>query len=180
MRKTIAISILLLFAFTSFATSPTTSNASLKGTYVFMASNTKLNNWGQNLICGGNPVFMGGSDVRPAVILGTLTFDGVGGITGSAFEYGKLDQTASNNTASCASGGNAVYQAPISDTITGTYSVQSNGTGTAILTPSTGSPTNIDLQLVGNCASTGVNDTFLMTVLETNNRVGAGGLARLQ
>ena len=179
-RLTIAICILLFFVLTSAATTPTTSNASLKGTYVFMISNTKTVFWGQTLTCGGNPTFQGGSRTEAGTVMGTMTFDGSGGVTGSFNEYGKIDQTSSDNSVSCGNNGNAVFFAAISGTFTGSYSVQANGTGTFSVTPTGSQPVTFNLLLVGNCASTGVNDAFLITVMEANNKVGATGSARLQ
>lgn len=181
-RLTIAICILLFFGLTSSATTPTTSNASLKGTYIFLIHNTKVDTWGQSLNCGGNFVFMGGSRASSEVDIGTATLDGAGGLTGTFTDYGNFDSASSNATVSCSSGGNAVYFAPQTGTVTGTYSVQSNGTGTITMSVSNGDTFSAQILLVGNCASTGVNDAFLLTGLNPNhpNAVDGSGSARLQ
>ncbi len=180
-RLTSAICTLLLFALTSYATSPTTTNASLKGTYVFLMARSANNSWGQNLNCGGSYVFMGGSETRVDAVIGTMAFDGLGGVTGSYTEYGGFDSTSSNNTVSCTSNGNAVYFGPESGTLSGSYSVAANGTGTATITPSgSGDTVNIQMSLVGNCASTGVNDAILLSSLRPDNSVENIGSARLQ
>jgi hypothetical protein len=180
-RLTIALCILLLFALTSAATTPTTSTASLKGTYVFMFSNTKTVVWGQTLTCSGFPSgFYGGSRTEAGTVMGTLTFDGAGGVTGSFNEYGKIDQTSSDNSVSCGNNGNAVFFPSVTGTLTGTYTVLANGTGTLNATTSGSQVVSFNLLLAGNCASTGVNDAILLENQETNNRAGSSGSARLQ
>jgi len=182
-RASLAISVLLLFALTSFATAPTPSKASLKGTYVFQLAGPHQNNWGATLTCGGQPTFMGGSDTRDRVEAGTVTFNGTGGVTGSITEYGRLNQAASDATVSCSSGGNAVYNAPSSATLSGTYSIQSNGKGTmnVTLTPSEGpNDSTLNLTLAGGCNSMGIYNTALLVNQKTDNSVNSRGLARLQ
>jgi hypothetical protein len=161
----------------------TTTNASLKGIYVFKIGKPTFNNWGQTLTCGGNPVFVGGTEVSEKVALGTLTFDGAGNVTGSGTEYGQFDQTASNATVSCASGGNAVYDAPATGTLSGTYSIQSNGTGTVTLTFTAGGggpPAVFNVILAGGCTSLGVSNTILFESNRSDNSVENVGIARLQ
>jgi hypothetical protein len=180
-RLTIAISILLLFVLTSSATTPTTSNASLKGTYVYMWSGAKERFWGAQLTCGGQSVFMGGSEVAMEAVVGSATFDGQGSMTGTFTDYGNFDPASSNATVSCTSNGHAVYFPPTSGTLTGTYSVQANGTGTITDTLSNGTgPFTTQISLVGNCASTGVNDAVLMAIPDSNNSIAGTGTARLQ
>ena len=181
-RASLAISFLLLFALTSSATAPTPGNASLKGTYVFQLTGPHEESWGATLTCNGQPVFMGGSQTRDQAVAGTMTFNGTGGLTGSFTQYGKLNQAASNATVSCNSGGNAVYNAPSSGTITGTYSIQSSGKGTMNLTvtPSDGPVEPINLTLAGGCNSQGIYNTVLLMNLKPDNSVSSQGLARLQ
>ena len=181
-KPSLTIAVLLLFVLTGYATTPTPSKASLKGTYVFQIGGIHQNNWGVTLTCGGQPVFMGGSDTRDQVAAGTMTFNGAGGVTGSFTMYGKLDQTASNATVSCVSGGSAVYQAPSGGTLTGTYTIQSSGKGTMniAVTPSDGPAAPLILTLAGGCNSMGIYNTVMLTNLKPDNSVSNQGLARLQ
>jgi hypothetical protein len=165
-------------------TTTTTSNASLNGGYNFNFAGPHDNGWGQSLNCGSGTQFYGGSETRDQVVLGTGTFDGAGNVTGTFTQYGKLDQTSSNATVSCANtNGNAVYFAPCSGTFTGSYSVQSNGSGTLTLTASTspcgtgGSPLSAIIQLAGACSS-GLNNTFYLVAFRPDNSVESSGIGR--
>jgi hypothetical protein len=183
MNKTpVAIIILLLLVLSSNATTPTPSKASLKGIYVFQMGGARQNTWGVQLTCGGQPVFVGGTDTRDQAVAGTMTFNGAGGVTGSFTQYGKFDQTASNATVSCVSGGNAVYEAPSSGSLTGSYTIQSNGKGALniTVTPSSGPVGTFTLALAGGCNSMGIYNTVMLTNFKADNSVANQGMARLQ
>lgn len=184
MRARLAACTLFAFLLSSFATT-TPSNASLNGAYSMELANAHLNSWGQNLTCNGNNVFMGGSQVREQGITGTLNFNGSGGVTGSFTEYGHFNSAASNATVSCTSNGHAVYDAPAPGTLTGTYSIQSSGDGTASITVSGGAGGNnggvgtLNLKLAGQCAS-GLSNTVMVVILRSDNSVESSGILRYQ
>ena len=163
--------------------SSTPSNASLSGAYNFTFSGPHSVFWGQTLVCGGQPQFWGGSETRDDSVMGTATFDGAGNVSGTYTQYGKEDQTSSNATVSCGNNGNAVYFAPCSGTFTGTYSVQSNGSGTLTLSPSGGcpgsggSPLQAIIQLAGACSS-GLNNTLYLVSFRPDNSVENTGIMR--
>ena len=189
MRTSLASCVLLLFVLTSgattrFSAAPTTSNASLNGAYTFQLASPHQNSWGAQLVCNGQPMFVGGSDTRSDAVAGTVTFNGSGSATGTFTMYGRFNQAASNATVSCNNNGNPVYDAPSSGTISGEYSVQSNGTGAMAITitptPPGGSPSaGFILRLAGACAS-GVSNTVFMVSLRTDNSVETTGIARFQ
>lgn len=170
---------------TPTTTTATASNASLNGAYSWEMHGGHENFWGQNLVCGGNPVFMGGTDVREQAVSGTANFDGAGNVSGSVTLYGQLDQNSSNATVSCASNGNAVYFPPCTGTFSGTYSIQSNGSGTMAITASGlscssgGNNPGFLLQLAGQCSS-GLSNTVFMILPKPNNAIEQAGIARFQ
>jgi hypothetical protein len=159
------------------------SNASLNGAYNFTFTGPHDDSWGQTLNCGGNLQFWGGSETRDQTVLGTANFDGAGNVSGTFTQYGKFDQTSSNNTVSCGNNGSAVYFSPCSGTFTGTYSLQSNGSGTMTLTPtggcpgSGGNPNSSIIQLAGACSS-GLSNTLYMINFRTDNSVESSGIGR--
>jgi hypothetical protein len=157
-----AICVLLVSVSASFAV--TFGNSSLKGKYSFQLVAAHLNFWNATITCHdpqGNPytVEAGGSNVSNDSILGVATFDGKGNLTGGAFtQYGIFDQAASNATVvpSCTPGGSnngyAVYDPPLTLTVTGTYSVQPTGFGALVLTIAGGGTGNFLLELAGTGA----------------------------
>lgn len=165
-------------------TTSSASNASLNGAYNFTFTGPHDNGWGQSLNCGSGTQFYGGSETRDQSVMGTGNFDGAGNVSGTFTQYGKLDQTSSNATVSCSNtNGNAVYFAPCSGTFTGTYSIQSNGSGTLTLSASGGcpgsggSPLQAIIQLSGACSS-GLNNTFYLVALRSDNSVESSGIGR--
>jgi hypothetical protein len=143
-----------------------------------------MNSWGQNLNCGGNFIFVGGTEVHDEAVSGTMIFDGNGNVTGSFTEYGRFDQTSSNATVSCANNGSAVYFAPANGTLAGTYSIQSTGDGSVNLTitggvPGGGNSAAMQFKLAGNCPS-GVANTALTVELKSDNSVENSGILRFQ
>ena len=182
MRTSLASCVLLLFVLTAYATTPTTSNASLKGAYLFQISGGHEHSFGATIICGGVPTFVGSSDSRPEVVAGTITFNGTGGGTGTFTEYGHFNQAASDASVSC-TGSNAVYDPPASGTLTATYSVQSNATGAMTLAITGGigggAPGGFILRLAGACAG-GISNTVFLIELKPDNSVENSGVARFQ
>jgi hypothetical protein len=187
-KKTLFASLILLVAVSaSFAATPT--DASLKGKYSFQLSSAKGDWWSTTINCKNpdgstNTLIFGGSAVSNSSVLGVMTFDGKGNITGTFTQYGNFDQTLTNATIvpSCTPGagnsGYAVYDAPTTGTFTGTYSIQSTGLGTMALSISEGDTPNFIIELGGAAA---VRNTVFMTELDpTSNRVEISGSAVLQ
>jgi hypothetical protein len=173
---------LLLFVLSAYATTPTTSVASLKGLYTFQLAGARQNSFSATVICGGQPTFISGNDTRSEVVAGTINFSGTGSATGTFTQYGHFNQTASDASVTC-TGGNAVYDAPASGTLTATYTVQSNSVGAMILTPSGGvgnnNPNNFVMRLAGAC-SAGISNTIFLISLKGSNAVEIAGIARFQ
>ena len=167
----------------------TFSDASLKGTYAFQLAGSHYEGWSASITCydaQGNPytVWAGGNDVGTDSVVGAITFDGKGNATGTYTQYGKFDQAATNATAvpSCTPGasnnGYAVYDAPTSGTFSGTYSVQTNGTGALALTTSGEDTPTFVLELAGTAA---IRTAVLITEYDsTTNKVEISGYAILQ
>ena len=174
-----ALCILLVIASASFAVTPT--NASLKGTYSFQLGSSHGNYWGKQLSCSGKSLWMGGSTVKSESIVGNIIFNGAGSVSGTYTQYGQFNQTASNNTVTCSSSGYAVYSAPVSGTLTGTYSIQSTGAGAMTIKPSTSSNSvGFVLEVAAGNATTGLRSTVFLTELNTDHSVDVTGSAVLQ
>jgi hypothetical protein len=188
MKKVLLVlSILLALVSMSFAT--TISNASLKGKYSFQLASAHLDGWYASVNCKdpqGNTytVSAGGSNVSNQSIVGVMTFDGKGNVSGTYSQYGKFDQAASNATVapSCTPGqsnnGYAVYDPPSSGTFAGTYSIQPTGLGAMVITVSGGDTPNFVLELAGTAA---VRNTVYLTQYDpTTYKVDVAGSAILQ
>ncbi|MFZ1130032.1 MAG: hypothetical protein WBV31_14600 [Terriglobales bacterium] len=186
-KAVLAICIVLVSASPGFAA--TVGNSSLKGTYSFQLGGPHMDWWSASITCydpHGNPytVSGGGSDVSSESIVGTITFDGKGNLTGAYTKYGSFDQAASNATIllSCSPGvgnsGYAVYDPPSTGTFKGTYSVQSNGTGALTLALSSGESVGFVLELGGTAAVR--TSVFLTEFDSTTNKVDVSGSAVLQ
>ena len=179
MQRILVICSLFLIPSATFAVTP--SNASLKGTYSFQLASSHFYSWGKQLTCSGKSVWMGGTTVKSESIVGAVTFSGTGTVSGSYTDYGQLNQTASNNTASCTSGGHAVYLAPASGTLSGTYTVASTGAGAMTIKPSTSTTSvGLVLKLAAGNATSGVRSTVFMTDLNSDQSVDVTGSAVLQ
>jgi hypothetical protein len=116
------------------------------------------------------------------VTSGVVAFDGIGSLSVTFTSSGKGNQTASANTtnvtwnSSCQivsqNNGHVVYQAATKKTQTGTYSVQSNGTGTM---SETGSSDSQGLLLTAT--NNGVSTTVLMSNPQVNGKTMGTGIA---
>ncbi len=178
MKARLVACTVLVLVLSAFAVTP--SNASLNGEYPFSFSGAHQYSWGQTLNCGGNFQFWGGNIVRQQTVVGTATFNGAGGVTGTFTEYGQIDQAASDASVSCGNNGNPVFQAGLPGTFTGTYAIQSNGSGAMVLTPTGGGgggPANFVLQVGGACSS-GLENTVYMVMLRADNSVESAGVGR--
>lgn len=187
MKKTVfVLCVLLISASASFA--GTIGNGSLKGNYSFQLANAHYDSWYAQITCydqQGNPytVSGGGSSVDNQTVLGVVTFNAKGGVTGTYTQYGQFDQNELNATVqlSCTPGqgnnGYAVYDPASTGTFTGTYSVQPNGTGGMVLNLSSGETVSFVIELAGTAA---VRSTVFMTQYDSNYRVEISGTAILQ
>jgi hypothetical protein len=186
-KLVLAVCVLFVSVATSFAVAP--SNASLKGKYSFQLASAHMDGWYASITCydpQGNPytVSAGGNNVSNESILGAITFDGKGNLTGTYTQYGKFDQAASNATAapSCTPGagnnGYAVYDPASAGTFTGTYSIQPTALGSMVLMISGGDTVNFVLELGGTAA---VRTSVFMTEYDpTTYRMEVSGSAVLQ
>jgi hypothetical protein len=175
----IVFALLLVLAGNGYAATP--SNASLNGPYVFHFSITKEAQWSTSKNCtykgNTNTYWAGGQSAYTELNYGTATFDGKGHVTLVMTDAHRLNQSASNATATitCNSngsanthGGNMVYEAPSSETVTGTYTVSADGIGSVTLPDGQGT-LELDLSLF---TSTGLSTTVLMRSMDNN--IGTG------
>jgi hypothetical protein len=187
-KKILFASFFLLVAISTSFAAPI-SNASLKGKYSFQLASARADWWNVSITCpipgnNSNTLNFGGSATSNQSILGVLTFDAKGNVTGTATTYGRFDQTSTDATIlpSCTPGagnsGYAVYLPPFVNTVTGTYSVQSNGLGALVLTVSSGDTVNFILELAGTAAVR--NSVFLTEYDPTTHRMELSGTAILQ
>jgi len=182
----VAASLVLLSSCAALAATP--SNASLKGTYFIQISQVKEVYWSKSLsaTCFGVTYnqFLGGQSSSTKLDTGTITFSGSGTFSMSVTQYGNFDQTLSNNTVtmSCTSNskapiitnsGSAVFDAAAPMTITGTYTITSNETGTMSFA---GGNSNelVDLS-IAQLNSSGVATVVLVSqVLKPNDQLASG------
>jgi hypothetical protein len=182
-----------VFTLVSMAGSPTAlaaspSAASLNGKYVFQIATTKEAYWSNSKKCTGkngtNTYYASNWMAYTELVNGVATFNGKGEVSFEFTDSYQVDQDASDATIviTCTSdgylnsGGNIVYEAPESATGTGTYKVESNGSGSITLTiPGETGTVTINLQLAG-FESTGVASTALLTTVDgdTNKHLGTG------
>ena len=116
------------------------------------------------------------------VTSGVVAFDGIGSLSVTFTTTGNENQTASANTTSVTwnsscqvvsqNNGHVVYQVASTKTQTGTYSIQSNGTGTMSETGSTDSQT-----LLLTATNNGVSSTVLMSNPQVNGKTLGTGIA---
>jgi hypothetical protein len=195
-RITKIFAVCVLFVGSCFAA---TTDASVKGTYAFQLSNAHYQGWSGTITCPTNnpsgpstfTITFGGNSLSNESIQGVMTFDGKGNITSGTYtQYGQFDQALSNATVqpSCTPGqgsnGYAVYDPPTLGTVTGTYSIEANATGTLTLIPSTsnGPVPTFYITLSGN---TTVKNTIFMVEVDgatdnSPNKEEVSGMAVLQ
>lgn len=163
------------------------SNANLNGSYSFQLGNPTTNTWSKTFTCPTNSTVQqaySASITTTQDTLGIVTFDGAGNFTFSATNTGKMNATASANTmsvkwnSSCqvtsVNYGHIVYLAASTQTGNGTYSVQSNGSGTLAVTGQKNSGTTFQLAATDNA---GISHTALLTGTQTNGLSIATGIA---
>lgn len=179
LKPLIAAAAMLAMGGVAFGATPT--EASLSGPYVFHLSVTKEAQWSITKKCtykgDTNTYWAGDQSAYTELNYGTATFDGKGHVTLVMTDAHRLNQAASNATATitCNStgganttGGNMVYEAPSISTVTGTYTVSASGTG-AITLPDGMGTVDLDLTLF---TGTGLSTTVLMRSMDNN--IGTG------
>lgn len=167
------------------ASAQTYSNANLNGTYSFQFGSPEYQSWSKVFTCPTNSSITyldSGGTATSNVSTGTIAFDGNGNGSLTITNIGTINLTATINTMSvtwnsacqvtAANGGHIVYQAASTKTLTGTYSVKSNGTGSIKQTNSTGQYITFILAATN---SSGISTQLLLTNSLTNgNNIGTG------
>lgn len=183
MKKIALITLILLVSATGFA--QTYSNANLNGAYSVQFGTPQSYNWFKTFTCPTNALItytVNGSSTGADVVSGVATFDGIGNVSLTITEIGQENQTASANTTSVTwnsscqvvsvNNGHVVYKAASTKTQTGTYSIQSNGTGTMSETGSSQSQT-----LLLAATSNGLSTTVLVSNPIVNGKSIGTGIA---
>ena len=183
MKRTFLIISFLALCTTGFA--QTYSNANLNGTYSVQFGDPQAYNWFKTFTCPTNSQItytVNGSAAGMNVTSGTATFDGNGNLSVTITSTGNENQTASANTTSVTwnsscqvtsvNNGHVVYQAPNTKTQTGTYSIQSNGTGTMSETGSSQSQTLLLAATVN-----GISTTVFVSNPQVNGKSIGTGIA---
>jgi hypothetical protein len=159
------------------------SNANLNGAYSFQFGSPTTYTWSKTFTCPTNPSITytaNGSTTGSEVAFGTATFDGNGNLSITLTSIGSENTTASGNTmsvtwnSSCqvvsVNLGHVVYQAASTKTQTGTYSIQSNGTGTMSEVGSSQSQTVLLAGTSGGLSTT----VFLTNPIVNGKTIGMG------
>jgi hypothetical protein len=164
----------------------------LLGDYIFQISGVKTNGWSASSQCTDQNGILhtasgGGSITYTASNYGTGSFDGKGGVIASEIQTSVFDQNASNATVqitwstdgNCVPtvvNGNAVFDPPVHQVQSGTYSLNvKDGTGTM----SVGSGGGATFQATGTyayCVSGGVTYVVLATLMFQANSGGTPNL----
>jgi hypothetical protein len=177
------ITSLLLLSITAWG--QTYSNANLNGNYSVNFGSPQNYSWSKTFTCPTQSQIshtVNGSQTGMNVGSGVVAFDGIGGLSLTFTSTGRENQTASANTTSVTwnsscqvvsqNNGHVVFQAATTKTQTGTYSIQSNGTGTM---SETGSSDSQSLLLAAT--SNGVSATVLMSNPQVNGKTMGIGIA---
>jgi hypothetical protein len=167
------------------AVAQTYSNANLNGNYSFQFGTAQTYNWSKTFTCPTNSLVtytVNSSQTGTDVVFGVGTFDGNGNLSLAITEIGRQNQTASANTTSVTwsgscqvvsqNNGHVVYRAATTKTQNGTYSIQSNGTGTMSETGSSQSQT-----LLLTATNGGLSSTVLITSALVNGKTMGTGIA---
>lgn len=183
MKKIALLTLTLLMSATAFA--QTYSNANLNGAYSVQFGTPQTYNWFKTFTCPTNAQVtftVNGSSTGTDAVSGAATFDGNGNLSLTITEIGQENQTASANTTSVTwssscqvvsvNSGHVVYKAASTKTQTGTYSIQSNGTGTMSETGSSQSQT-----LLLAATSNGLSTTVLVSNPIVNGKSIGTGIA---
>ena len=160
-RVTKIFAVCLLFVGSCFAA---TTDASVKGVYAFQLSSAHYQGWSTSISCPNNQtITFGGNSLSNQSVQGVMTLDGKGNVTSGTY---------------------AVYDPPTPGTLTGTYAIGTNSTGTLTLIPSSnnGPAPAFYIQLSGAAA---VKSTILMVEVDgatdnSPNKEEISGIAVLQ
>ncbi len=187
LRFVIAAAAVFVMCGVAFGETPT--NASLSGSYAFHMATPKLAYWSNSKSCkvNGNTSTYWASNTATytELIFGVATFDGKGHVTLAFTQDGQINQDASDASIviTCTAkgptntGGSIVYEPAQTGTATGTYAVQSTGSGsmTISIVGQSDSSATMDFELAG-FGSNGVASTALMHFWEGDNdkRLGTG------
>jgi len=169
--KTYAFLTILALILVSTLSVAATDNSSFKGTYTFEIASTSEyyieynSSGGQVGFCTGQKIpqdYSCGAQLGQDVITGSITADGVGHVTGGSFSM-RSDPNGPDKSGS--------------GTLTGTYAVQSNGSGVLTLVPS-GSGKSIAMAMIlGPNAAGQIVNLVVMPAAGNGNR-GAGAAVR--
>jgi len=151
------------------ALAQTYTDANLDGGYAFQSTNPQTYTWFKVFKCPTNSAVtygVTGSQTTQQIGHGVATFDGNGNVSITQTNIGNFNSAASANTTSVTwnsscqvtsvNTGHVVYAASTTKTMTATYSVQSNGTGT--VTSSGGTSTFI----LAGTNSSGISTTIFI------------------
>jgi hypothetical protein len=182
-KQVVLITSLLLLSITALG--QTYSNTNLNGTYSVQFGSPQNYSWFKTFKCPTNSLVtytVNGSQTGMNADSGVATFDGIGGLSVTLTSSGNENQTASANTTSVTwnsscqivnlNNGHVVYQAATTKTQTGTYSIQSNGTGTMSETGSSQSQT-----LLLAATNNGISTTVLISNAQVNGKSLGTGIA---
>ena len=183
MKHVALITSLLLLSVTAWG--QTYSNANLNGNYSFNFGSPQNYSWSKTFRCPTqlqSTYTVNGFQTGMNLTSGVVAFDGIGGLSVTLTSTGNENQTASANTTSVTwnsscqvvslNNGHVVYQAATTKTQTGTYSIQSNGTGTM---SETGSSQSQILALAAT--NNGVSATVLISNPQVNGKTIGTGIA---
>jgi len=180
----LASSILVALLLSSAAYAATTpSKASLSGKYFFQVTTVNQVSWFKTVsaTCFGTKytLNLGGQSVGTELYEGVVNFTGSGTFSLTMTQFGNFDQTSSNNTVSITCTGNknspytynngsAIFFGPQNATASGTYTVNSDGTGVMNVS----GPDAVVLTLsLGQFSSAGVAQAAL--IRQTTDQAGA-------
>jgi hypothetical protein len=178
---------ILLFA-SAASVAQNYSNASVTGNYSIQITNPSAVTWSKLWTCTVENkkawyTVTGGTTVQN-LSYGVASFDGAGNVTSTITLVGEVNAAASGNTTSVqwdsncnvvsTKPGYAVYYAPANKTYTGTYSVQSTGSGSMNI-----GGQSFNLVLAGANVS-GTSTTLLINSQQQNAAVILSGIAVLQ
>jgi hypothetical protein len=177
------IAVVLLLATSLLA--QTYTNANLNGVYSVQFSSPQTYSWSKTFSCPTNSQItftVNTSITGNQVSVGNATFDGNGNVSVTLTQTGSENQAASANTTSVTwnsscqvtgvNNGRVIYLATSTKTQTGTYSIQSNGTGTMSETGSSQSQTLLLAATTG-----GLSTTVLITNPQVNGKIMGTGIA---
>lgn len=159
----------------------------MNGNYAVQVTNPSLVTWAKLYACtSGNTTYsytVTGSATVQNLSYGVASFDGIGKVTATVTQVGEANPAASANTTSIQWNsacnvistypGYVIDYAPTTKTYSGTYSVQSSGSGSMNLGH------NFSFVLAGSNSS-GTSTTLLMSTPQQSATVVQSGIAILQ